>query len=1249
VRVPALILFASCLEFASLPAVAQVSVLTYHNNNQRTGLNTNETILNLTNVTSTRFGKLFTCAVDGCVYAQPLYVPNLNIAGQGKHNVLFIATENSTVYAFDANSAGASGGLLWETNLGAAVLTTTATFTNKNFGTRYNGGAYTDIIPKVSITGTPVIDTNSGTLYVDEFIGIVGGGVTNYCHYLHALNITNGTELSFSPVVVTASVAGTGVDSVNGKVTFNAKQENQRCALTLLGGIVYVAYAGYADTDPYHGWIIGFSTTNLAQLTNYVFNTTPNATTATFGANAAEGGLWMGGGGLCVDNNSNIFFMVGNGSFSATNNSGNTDYGDSFIKLTTTNGLAVADYFTPWNQTNLQANDTDLGSGGLMLLPDQTGTFPHEMLGAGKQGQIYVINRDQFTTGNNHYDRTNVFDFIVQTNLAQIKSSFDTPAYFNGRIYYAASGDNLKAIAVTNGALADNTILTNKIHTFNFPGATPSISANRTNNGIVWAIQMPATLGNPGTLIACNATNVATELYTSTNNVSRDQLGAGVKFAVPTVADGEVFVGTSNSVSVFGLLAGTFSFGPAAYSVKESSTNVTITVNRIGGTNGAVQISYATAAGGTAQNGVDYTGISGVLNWTNGESVSKSFSVPVLGNSMAQSNVTVNLALSNPTNSASALGTQPTAVLTINLSTPLLSSALTATAIMYGQTLANSTLGGIFTNAAGATVAGTLAFVNLGLEPKAGTTNVPVIFIPTDTTDYNNITNLVSVMVNMATPLASSALSATAITFGQTLSNSIPSETFTNVMGVTVPGTLAFVNPGIVPKAGVTNVQVSFTSTDAADYNNVTNTMSVTVNLATPTISSALTATAITYGQILASSTLGGTFTNATGVTVPGTLAFVNPGLVPKAGITNVQVSFTPSDKADYNSVTNTVSVTVNIATPTATLAVVNTPVTYDGTGKAASVGITVSSVPGSVANILTGGAATQTNAGTYAVTADFVPTDTTNYTTLTGVSAGNFVINLATLEFAGLSSLTNTYGVTNIILSGELSGSGPVYPASGGVVSVTINGIAVSGTVTNNTGGFWINYNDPSLATNGAAGSPYTITYGYAGNAGNGLASAADSSTSLTINEPPSVTWKLTYFGTNAGNPVIAGDLADPSHDGIANLLAYAYAFNPLVANTNPFTSNLAGKQFQIHFPRNTSASDITYVLQTSTSLTTWISLVTFTAVSGWVTNAPPTTVAESATNGVPPGQYVNVTVTSSTNVTANATNQFLRLQIHR
>jgi hypothetical protein len=688
------------------PAGAQVSVWTYHNDNHRTGLNTNEALLNLTNVNSTSFGRLFTNAVDGCVYAQPLYVPGVVIPGPGRHNVLFIATEHNTVYAFDAETPAAAGGQLWKTNLGASAATP-----NSDFGNRY--GAYSDIIPEVGITGTPVIDLAAGTLYVDAFTH----EGASYFHRLHALNITNGTERSFSPVLVTAAVAGNGVDSVGGRVTFNAKQENQRCALTLANGIVYLAFAGYSDTDPYHGWIIGFSTTNLAQLTNFVFNTTPNSTVAAYGANAGEGGLWMGGGGLAVDDNNNLFFEVGNGIFNVTNNSGRTEFGDSFMKLSTTNGLAVADYFTPWNQFTLQANDTDLGSGGLLLLPDQPGAFPHLLLGAGKQGQIYLINRDQMTTGNNHFDSTNVFDFVVQTNLGKIKGSFDTPAYFNGRFYYAGTGDNMKAIPLSNGLMSGINVLTNKNRTYNFPGATPSISASGTNDGIVWAIQMPSTLGNPGVLVACNATNFTTELYTSTNNASRDQLGAGVKFAVPTVADGKVFVGCSNSVFVFGLFAGSVAFSAPAYTVLKNGGTATITVNRVDGTNGAISVAYATVPGGTAASGTNYLDASGTLNWTNGESASKSFTVSILDNNQPSTNLTVDLALSAPAGGA-GLGGQSTATLTI------LPPPTTVTLAATGITTNSATLNGsVFPNGA-ATKAWFLWGTTTNLGNVTSTTNI---------------------------------------------------------------------------------------------------------------------------------------------------------------------------------------------------------------------------------------------------------------------------------------------------------------------------------------------------------------------------------------------------------------------------------------------------------------------------------------------------------------------------------------------
>jgi hypothetical protein len=661
VKIVALLSLVCCLTSFSLPGRAQVSVWTYHNNNHRDGLSTNETILNLTNVNSTSFGKLFSYAVDGYVYTQPLYVPNVNIKGRGLHNVVFIGTEHNTVYAFDADNAAVSGNLLWRTNLGpAAVTTIPGVYTNQTFGTRYNAGAFTDIEPEVGITGTPVIDTNTGTLYVDAFTGVVGGGVTNYFHTMHALNITSGAEQPYSPVVVAASVAGVGVDSVGGVVSFNARQENQRPALTLAGGIVYVAYAGYSDTDPYHGWIIGFNATNLLVLTNYVFNTTPNATVAEFPDNTGEGGIWMSGGGLAVDDDTNIFVSVANGSFDVTNGSANVNYGDSFLKLTTSNGLAVADYFTPWNQATLQANDQDLGSGGMMLLPDQPGPVPHEMISGGKPGELFLANRDQFTINNMHYDATNTIDFVLQTAvLVQGAAIFDTPAYFNSTLYFVASGDSLRALQLANGELTGG-VTTDFSRNYKFPGATPSVSANGVNNGIVWTLQK----ATPQVLVANNAASVTEEIYASDQTGTRDQLANATKFAVPTVADGRVFAGGSNSLAVFGLLAGNISFSPAAFSIQKTNGNATITVSRLGGTNGAVQVSYATAAGGTATVGVNYTGVSGVLNWANGEGGPKNFTVPVMDDGQVDPNETIHLVLSNATNGA-AIGPAATTTLTI--------------------------------------------------------------------------------------------------------------------------------------------------------------------------------------------------------------------------------------------------------------------------------------------------------------------------------------------------------------------------------------------------------------------------------------------------------------------------------------------------------------------------------------------------------------------------------------------------------
>jgi hypothetical protein len=515
-------------------------VLTFQYDNSRDGANTNEVELTPLNVNTANFGQLFSYTVDGYIYAQPLYVSNVTIPGRGTRNVVFVATENDSVYAFDADSnAGPDGGLLWQTNLGIAAESIL-------FGIRYHHNV---LNPLIGITGTPVIDSGSGTLYVDVFSGEVPD-TTNCLHRLHALDIGNGTEKSFGPVVVTASVAGTGVDSTNGVVNFIPQNHMNRPGLTLANGVVYVAYGSYGDTDPYHGWVIGFNATNLQQLTNYSFASTPNATTNAFGINAGEGALWMGGGGLCVDDGNNLYFETGNGSFSADTNGG--DYGDCFLKLSTSNRLMVLDYFAPSNQASMALNDEDLGSGGPILLPDSAGSaeHPHLMVGAGKEGTIYLVDRDNL--GHFSSDSNN----IVQTVPGAIRGIWGSPAYFNNLIYFQGVGDVMKAFRITNGAITTSPV-TRSTTSFGGVGYTPSISANGATNGVAWVIDTSAYASKgPAVLHAYNATNLSQELYNSSQNPARDNPGAAVKYAVPVVANGKVFVRGQYALSVYGLLPG---------------------------------------------------------------------------------------------------------------------------------------------------------------------------------------------------------------------------------------------------------------------------------------------------------------------------------------------------------------------------------------------------------------------------------------------------------------------------------------------------------------------------------------------------------------------------------------------------------------------------------------------------------------------------------------------------------------------
>ena len=506
--------------------------------NLRTGLNPNETILTPANVNSAQFGKLFSYNIDGVADASPLYVANLNIPGLGFRNVVYVATEHNSVYAFDAD--GLSSNPIWKVsfiNPAAGITTVPPSDT----------GECCDISPEIGITGSPVIDPASGTLYVVAKTKEVSGGTTNYVHRLHALNITTGAEKFGGPITIQGSVPGNGAGASGGRIAFLPLRENQRAALMLSNGVVYVAFAAHGDQPPYHGWVFGYNASTLQQV--MIYNSTPNG---------SGGGIWQSGDGLATDASGNIFFVTGNGDFNANVNGPN--YGDSFVKIAP-NG-AVLDYFTPFDQANMAAQDLDLGSGGTTLLPDQSGPHPHLAISAGKNGTIYLVDRDNMgrynANNNNQIVQSLVNEF---PNGTFITGNFKAPVYFNSTLYFSADADHIKSFRMTNGLMSTSPNSQTALVP-GYPGATLGLSSNGLTNGILWAIERidfdPQGGGGPraiGVLHAFDATNMGIELYNSNQAAgSRDALDFAAKWSAPLVANGKVYVATNGRLTVFSLL-----------------------------------------------------------------------------------------------------------------------------------------------------------------------------------------------------------------------------------------------------------------------------------------------------------------------------------------------------------------------------------------------------------------------------------------------------------------------------------------------------------------------------------------------------------------------------------------------------------------------------------------------------------------------------------------------------------------------
>ena len=505
-----------------------IDVVTYHYDNLRTGQNLNETILTPVNVNAAKFGKLGAFTVDGRVDAQPLYLSAVTLPSVGTKNVLYVATEHSSVYAFDADSInGNTSAFLWK----ASMLGTGETSSDDR--------GCGQVTPEIGVTATPVIDRTRGAHGAIYVVAMSKDANGNYFHRLHALDLTTGAELLGGPKTVQATYPGTGDSSSGGNVVFEAKQYKERPGLLQIGRTIYTTWSSHCDARPYTSWVMSYDANTLAQTS--VLNLVPNG---------SEGGIWMAGTAPGADAAGNIYFMVGNGDFDTTLNASgfpaNANCGQCYVRLSSSAPMKLLDYFTPSNTVSESNADTDFGSGGPLLLPDlvdANGTTRHLAVGSGKDAIIYVVDRDNMGKFNSGADN------IYQQINGQIGGVWSKPSYFNNTVYYGAVGDHLKAFPITSAKLS-GTAATQSSNSFAYPGTTPSISANGNSNGIVWAVEN----GSTGVLHAYNAANLTSELYNSKQAANNRDHFSDNKYVTPMVANGRVFVGTPNSVTVFGLL-----------------------------------------------------------------------------------------------------------------------------------------------------------------------------------------------------------------------------------------------------------------------------------------------------------------------------------------------------------------------------------------------------------------------------------------------------------------------------------------------------------------------------------------------------------------------------------------------------------------------------------------------------------------------------------------------------------------------
>jgi hypothetical protein len=1130
--------------FCATFSAAQVSVLTQHNDNARTGQNTNETTLNTSNVNQSSFGKLFWRTVDGFIYAQPLYVPGLTIQG-ATHNVVYVATEHNSVYAFDADSPN-DPAPLWQVNLGTPVPSQDICIISGD--TNPADCPYYDISPEIGITSTPVIDPVAGIVYVVDRTK----NTTNstYHDYLHALNLTTGAEELGGPVEITGQVNGTGTGSSGGVLAFQPAYQHQRPALLLENGVLYIAFGSVGDIGSiYHGWVMSYNASTLQQ--EAIFNVTPDGD---------DGGIWASGQGPVADSSGNIYFMTANGDFNA-NIGGGRDYGDSFIKFSNSS-LAVTDYFTPASQATLNADNEDLGSGGPMLMPGTS-----LLVGMGKDGIMRVVN----STNMGHYNSST--DSDVQSFTATPNAFFSSPVYWDSPnygplIYIWGEDDYLKAFRFTGSTF--NTTPVSEGTLLNSSGdpnaAAMSISADGslTGTGILWATgsisQWAKGTQVPGFVRAFDATNLTDELWDSTQNLARDDVGNSAKYNPPTITNGKVYVGSfSGQLQVYGLNPPAFqgvqfvqvasatpqsatASVPVAFSSTQAAGDLNVVIVGWNDTTSAVQ-SVTDSAGNT---------YALALGPTIGTGLSESiyYAKNILASSTNRVTVTFNQSATKPD------------VRILEYSGVATSNPLDVTTGAFGNTyIADS--GYVNTNAANELIVGG-SMVQSNTTVMAGAPFTPrVITSPNSDLAEDRIVNVPGSYHSWEPLNAAGNWVMQVVTFKSATTSTVPFVSSVAPNDGVVSGGTAVTITGVDFAAGAT---VTFGSAAAT---NVTVVSSTTITATAPAGAAGPVNLTVTNSGGLSGSLSSG-FTYIAQPTVTG----VSPNTGSTGGGTSVTITGTNFASGDTVTFGGTAASNVVVVSSTAITA--STPA---GTTGAVTVAVTNSlSQSGSL-----------TKGFTYVVE----PT-VTSVSPNSGLVAGGTSVTIIGTNFA--TGATVTFGsaaATNVVVVSSTSIAATTPPGTAGAATVKVTVGAQSGSL---AGGFTY-IGQPTVTSlspnNGptAGGTAVTISgtnFATGATVTIGGAAATNvvvvSSSSITATTPAGSVGAVTVTVTNVGSQ--SGSLANGFTYNAAAAISYVQ-----VASATPQTPTAT---VPVSYPAAQTAGDLNVVVVGRNDTTSTVQSVT-------------------------------------------------------